>query len=136
MYRDPQFNPGDIFCNWRHCELNGQSDSTFWQSMMSPHSCKDTKSLKESHSDVMRCLDQLIYFPGLWVDFSFTFIRRILEIGCPKASKIRQVTCDFLLILNYRKLHTIWIAYMKYGRALFKPLLCLLMSNQLMQLKT
>lgn len=98
MYRDPHFNPGDIFRNWRHCELTGKVESTFWQSMMSLRSRKDIKSLKEAHPDVMRCLDQLIDFPGLWVDFSFTFIRRILEIGCPKASKEIQVTCDILLI--------------------------------------
>lgn len=98
MYRDPHFNPGDIFRNWRHCELTGKVESTFWQSMMSPRSRKDIKRLNEAYSDVIRCLDQLINFPGLWVDFSFTFIRRILQIGCPKASKEIQVTCDIPLI--------------------------------------
>ena len=43
--------------------------------MMSLRSRKDIKSLKEAHPDVMNRLDQLIDFPGLWVDFSFTFVR-------------------------------------------------------------
>ncbi|KAA8644955.1 uncharacterized protein ATNIH1004_009166 [Aspergillus tanneri] len=88
IHRDPQFSPGDIFRNWRHCELTGNADTTFWQSLISPRSRKDIKRLKENNAEIVRCLDQLIVFPGLWVDFCFTFIRRILQISCPKSHTI------------------------------------------------
>ncbi|KAI9040411.1 uncharacterized protein KD926_008234 [Aspergillus affinis] len=83
MYRDPEFAPGDVFRNWRHFELAGHNDASFWQSLISARSRKDINSLEQHYKGIMQSIDRLITFPGLWVNFCFTFIRRILQINCP-----------------------------------------------------
>ncbi|KAG2421578.1 hypothetical protein HFD88_005553 [Aspergillus terreus] len=84
LYRDPEFSSGDVFRNLRHCELSGLPEVTFWESMVSARSQKDLRRLKSDYPSILRCLDRLIVFPGLWVDFCFTLLRRMLEMGCPK----------------------------------------------------
>ncbi|KAL4889243.1 hypothetical protein BDV59DRAFT_186803 [Aspergillus ambiguus] len=84
LYRDPEFSSGDVFRNLRHCELSGLPEVTFWESMVSARSQKDLRRLKSEYPNILRYLDRLIVFPGLWVDFCFTLLRRIVEMGCPK----------------------------------------------------
>ncbi|GFF96225.1 conserved hypothetical protein, partial [Aspergillus udagawae] len=83
LHRDGDFSPGDIYRNLRHCELTANAELTFWLSKLSKRSRRDLVSMKKRYPMILSGLDKLLPFPGLWADFSFGFLRRLTEIGCP-----------------------------------------------------
>ncbi|GFG16600.1 conserved hypothetical protein, partial [Aspergillus lentulus] len=83
IHRDGDFGQGDIYRNLRHCELTTNAELAFWLSKLSKRSLRDLVSMKKRYPIVLGALDKLLPFPGLWADFSFGFLRRLTEIGCP-----------------------------------------------------
>jgi hypothetical protein len=86
IHRDTEFGPGDLFRNLRYSALISGSDVALWESKLSRRSRQDLTSLKKRYPMVLSALDKLLPFPGLWTPFTFYFLRRLTEIGCPNVS--------------------------------------------------
>ncbi|KAF7166680.1 hypothetical protein CNMCM6106_002396 [Aspergillus hiratsukae] len=83
IHRDGDFSSGDVYRNLRHCELTTNTELAFWLSKLSKRSRRDLVSTKKRYPIILAALDKLLPFPGLWADFSFGFLRRLIEISCP-----------------------------------------------------
>lgn len=94
---------GDALRNLRHSKLSNYSDNEIehWESKISRRGKEDLKRLEDRHPRILRALDQLIVYPGLWPDISVTFIRRLVECSCPIVSMSCQEAKEsihFLLV--------------------------------------
>ncbi|KAL3459613.1 hypothetical protein BJX64DRAFT_264634 [Aspergillus heterothallicus] len=81
---DTEFGPGELFRNLEYSRLMSGSEVALWENKLSRRSRQDLASLKRRYPMVLDALDNLLPFPGLWTPFTFYFLRRLKEIGCPR----------------------------------------------------
>ncbi|KAB8226960.1 uncharacterized protein BDW43DRAFT_317277 [Aspergillus alliaceus] len=83
-FKDDSMDAGDIIRNLRHSKSHyGEEDIEYWKSKAPSRGREDLERLDDRYPRIMRALDRLTPFPGLWADISFAFPRRLVECACP-----------------------------------------------------
>ncbi|THC88352.1 hypothetical protein EYZ11_012198 [Aspergillus tanneri] len=79
-----EYEFGDIFRNLRYSQL-AHDDGTIgvWKSRLSKRRSEDLERLSRRYPMIIRYLDRLLPFAGLWADICFTALRRLDRVKCP-----------------------------------------------------